>query len=222
VASESGSITRYYADHRWFVVGGIAAAIGALVGIVQLRKSPPAVTVTLPAGATGTAAGGFAASDVSNAYAAGSAATAAGAAPLVGIGQGGLDLAAQALQSESGTLTALGGTQASMGGSLSQTIAELGSLIATQQAPVVAQQPVAAPTPVAAAPVATISSDPAVRLIAMDGVTEVKPTQSTYQLGPAAMINGFSLTGSPTSAVHIVSQGGQSYYLLDRNIASYG
>lgn len=120
----ASEVQQYYANHRWYVIGGLAAAVAAFVGIIQLRKSPtPAITITAPAASSGTA--GFSPSDVLGAYQAGAGASTAGLGAAVGLGQGGMDLAAAALQAESGTLQALGGTQASMGGSLSDVLKEL-------------------------------------------------------------------------------------------------
>ncbi len=147
--ASSSDITRYYADHRWCVIGGLAAAAAAVVGFFQLRKSPVVPSITIAAPASSGAPSGFSPSDILGAYGAGSAATAAGAAPLVGLGQGGLDLASSALAAESSTLQALGGTQASMGGSLSDLLKTVFS-----------QQPVATANPVSPTPTPTPTPTP--------------------------------------------------------------
>ncbi|MGD0020493.1 MAG: hypothetical protein ABSD62_14720 [Candidatus Limnocylindrales bacterium] len=217
----ASNLSRYYADHRWFVVGGLAAAVAAVVGIVQIRKTPTSITVTAPTAAT-TAPVGYGASDVLGAYGAGAAATAAGANIGAGLGQGGLDLAGQALAQETQAYQSLGGFYASQGGSLLDTI----KAMVGQQQPVATPPIVQAPAPPGApvAPpssvVATIDPSSATRLIGMDGITEVVPTQSTYVLGMASTIFGYNISGGGSSAVHMVSQGGTSYWLLDRNIVS--
>jgi hypothetical protein len=44
-------VDQYYANHRWFVIGGAAAALAAAFGFIQLRKTPtaPIINVAAPA-----------------------------------------------------------------------------------------------------------------------------------------------------------------------------
>ena len=155
MASET-AIKQYYDNHRWFVIGGLAAAAAAFFGFVQIRKgsAPIAVTVAAPAGSSGGSQG-YAPGDVLAAYQSGAAATAAGAAPLVGLGQGGLDLASSALESERYATEALASSQAQMGGTLAGTLQDIFTaqpaaipLAPTNQLfPLPYSQPVQAPQP---------------------------------------------------------------------------
>jgi hypothetical protein len=219
VASETAELREYYANHRWFVIGGIGAVLAALVGFVQLRKGSamPAINVTLPAGSAAPA--GFSPSDLLSAYGAGSAATAAGSEPLVGLGQGGLDLARSSLAAESDTLQALGNTQASMGGSLAQLLAEWGHPATAQPVPPVASPPLMIGTPLQASNIGTLESNPAVRLLDGQGGMVV-PSSRTYQLGPMRTVLDPAL-GTQAPAYQ-VSDGGRTLYLLARNVISIG
>jgi hypothetical protein len=219
VASETAQLREYAANHRWFVIGGVGALLAALVGYLQLRKgaAAPSINVTLPAGSGAPA--GFGTSDVLGAYQAGSAATAAGAAPLVGLGQGGLDLASNSLAAESGTLQALGNTQASMGGSLAQLLAEWGQPpMGSTPAPAPAPTPTPAPAPTQQT--VTLDGNPLDRLIDPNGgypYTLVMPSSRTFVvLGQTSIKDPDSGAMAPA---YVVAQDGRQYWLLARNAA---
>jgi hypothetical protein len=175
------AIKQYYDNHRWFVIGGLAAAAAAFFGFVQIRKgsTPIAVTVATPAAGSSGGSQGYSPADVLTAYQTGAAASTAGAAPAVSLGQGGLDLASSALESERYATEALASSQAQMGGTLAGTL----QTIFTQQpaAIPVAAQPASTPAASVAA-AAQPSQDPTVSTVSSGMVNEYGPDGSVRRV----------------------------------------
>ena len=63
---DTAEIKQYYANHRWFVIGGLGAVGAAALAYLQLRKGsqPLSITVAAPVGASSGIASGFAPSDL--------------------------------------------------------------------------------------------------------------------------------------------------------------
>ena len=83
------------------------------------------------------------------------------------------------------------------------------------------------PTPVAPTNIGYLVNDPNTMLISTQGGPGAinnrilaKPTQSSYELGAATSIFGYNSTPGAWSPAHTVTQGGQEYYLLDRNFTT--
>ncbi len=163
MASTSKEMTQYYANHRWFVIGGLAAAAGAVMAAMQLRKGgsvgigatvTPVASGIVGSGPTQLQPTGFGVSDLTAAMQAGASSAATGLQYGSDLGQSAMGLAGSVVSDQANVAETLAGTQAGMGSSfvdLLKSLLPTGLPVPTQPAP-----PPPPPTPPPLAPRSTV------------------------------------------------------------------